>query len=106
MREMSMRVLAAAFEDAAAARSVRDELRNRYGLLPADVSMAPLGTSGRAPMRTVVAGRFSDEAMPDIRAFVARRGGQVVSDVDEQWTHSPSSHESLEVPDKGADRPT
>src|SRR5690348_10764836 len=103
---MSMRVLAAAFDDAAAARSVVDELRNRYRLRPTDVSMAPLSTSEPRTRQTVVAGRFADEAIPDIRAFVARRGGEVVSDVDEQWTHSPFAQEPLETPDPGVDGPT
>jgi hypothetical protein len=77
---------------------VRDELRRRYGLRPGDVSMAPLGTASTASdaNQTVVAGRFSDEAVPDIRAFVAARGGEVVSEVDERWTRSPDAREALE----------
>jgi hypothetical protein len=92
-----MRVLAAAFESATAARSVLEELRRRYRLRPTDVSIAPLGTGDGAVARTVLAGRFYDDAVSDIEATVERHGGQVVSDVDERWTRSPAGHESLET---------
>jgi hypothetical protein len=91
-----MRVLAAAFENPRAARNALDELRHRYGLLPSDASIAPLGNGDRSGARTVLAGRFYDDAVPEIRALVAEHGGQVLSEVDERWTRSPAAHESLE----------
>lgn len=91
-----MRVLAASFADAAAARSVLDELRDRFALRPGDASMAPLGDGDHSEAKTVVAGRFEDDAVSDIRAVVAAYGGEVVSEVDERWTRSPLAHESLE----------
>jgi hypothetical protein len=92
-----MRVLAAAFEDEAVAQSVLDELRGRYGLLPGDASIAPLGSGDSSEARTLLAGRFDDEAVPVISDIVANHGGEVVSDVDESWTRSPGAHERLEV---------
>jgi hypothetical protein len=91
-----MRVLAAAFPNAPAARSALDELRGRFGPAGVDSSTAPLGNGDPSGSRTVLAGRFPDEAVPEISAIVAHHGGQVVSDVDERWTRSPTTHESLE----------
>ena len=91
-----MRVLAAAFEDPASAQTALEQLRDRYGLSPADASIAPLGNDDRAAARTVLAGRFPDTDVQEIRALVAEYGGQVVSEVDETWTRS-SAHESLEA---------
>ena len=84
-----MRVLAAAFGTPAAARRALDELRLRYGLTPDDAGIAPLGDDVRDEGRTVLAGRFHDNTIPGIREIVGGYGGEVVSDVDEQWTHSP-----------------
>ena len=91
-----MRVLAAAFEDAADASSTLEELRERYGLRPGDAAIAPLGSAGSPEPRTVLAGRFDEEEVPEVRTVVAEHGGEVVSDVDERWTHPPTLHESLE----------
>jgi hypothetical protein len=92
-----MRVLAAAFEDEAAAQSVLDELRRRYRLLPGDASIAPMGTDDPSESRTLLAGRFDDDAVPVISDIVANHGGQIVSDVDESWTRSPGAHERMEI---------
>jgi len=91
-----MRVLAVAFEDAHAAGLALEELRRRYSLGPDDASVAPLGGSDAPGPSAVLAGRFDDAAVPDIRSFLAERGGTVVSDVDERWTHSPVPHDTLE----------
>jgi hypothetical protein len=84
-----MRVVAAAFDDKVAATRALEELRGRYGLRPEDASIAPLGDDDGAAGRTVLAGRFVDEAMPAIQEIVAHHGGEVVSEVDEAWTRSP-----------------
>jgi hypothetical protein len=91
-----MRVLAAAFDDAADASSTLEELRQRYGLRPGDAAIAPLGSAEPSGERTVLAGRFDDEEVAEIRSLVAEHGGRVVSEVDESWTRSPTLHESLE----------
>jgi hypothetical protein len=91
-----MRVLAAAFEDPAAARVVLEELRHRYDLSPTDAGIAPLGTEDRSPDQTVIAGHFTDDVVPEFQAVVAAHGGVMVGDVDELWTRPLSTHESLE----------
>jgi hypothetical protein len=91
-----MRVLAAAFRERRAATRVLQELVRRYELRPDDASVAPLGTAGQAPAATVLAGRFHDEVVPEIRRVVAENGGEVLSEVDERWTRSPAAHDSLE----------
>jgi hypothetical protein len=86
-----MRVLAAAFGTPAAARRALDELRDRYALRPDDAGIAPLGDDIRDEDRTVLAGRFHEDALVGIHEIVGRHGGEVVSDVDEAWTHSPDT---------------
>ena len=90
-----MRVLAAAFRERRAAARVLQELRSRYELGPGDASVAPLGSAGSTASDTVLAGRFHDEVVPEIRRVVAENGGEVVSEVDERWTRSPG-RESLD----------
>jgi hypothetical protein len=98
-----MRVLAAAFPNPRAARSALDDLRSRFGPGAVDARTAPLGNGDASGSRTVLAGRFNDEAVPEIRAMVAQHGGQVVSDVDESWTRSAAAQESS---DSDGDRRT
>jgi hypothetical protein len=83
-----MRVLAAAFVEPGGATRVLRELRRRFGLAPGDAAVAPLGTAGMAVAKTVFAGRFEDENVPEVRRVVAEHGGEVVSEVDERWTRS------------------
>jgi hypothetical protein len=99
-----MRVLAAAFEDPTAARSALEELRDRFGLLPDDAGIAPLGDDRHDAGRTVLAGRFGDDEVERIREVVAQHGGEVVSDVDERWTRSPEPTQP--APDAEALDPT
>ncbi len=100
-----MRVLAAAFEDPGAANSTLRELRRRYRLQPGDAGIAPLGSVGAGEARTLLAGRFYDDAVPEVKSLVAQHGGRVVSDVDEQWTRSPVAHGSLDPDLGGSGRP-
>jgi hypothetical protein len=83
-----MRVLAAAFPNPRSAGSALDDLRRRFGQA-VDARTAPLGNVDTSGSRTVLAGRFRDEEVPEILATIARHGGQIVSNVDERWTHSP-----------------
>jgi hypothetical protein len=91
-----MRVLAVAFPERGAAVRALDALRARYELGPADAGVAPLGSDTADPARTVFAGRFHDDVVPDVRRYVTELGGEVVSDVDERWTRSPVAQESIE----------
>ena len=81
-----MRVLAATFSDREQADGVLRELRSRYELGPEDAALAPLGTAGARNGLTVLAGRFYEERVREIRELIEQRGGQVVADVDKRWT--------------------
>ncbi len=86
-RYMTVRVLAATFNDRQAAQGVLRELRDLYQLGPDDASVAPLGTAGDGTDRlTVLAGRFRDERIGEVKHIIERRGGEVVADVDKRWT--------------------
>lgn len=81
-----MRVLAAAFAEPVGATRVLRELRRRFGLAPGDAAVAPLGTAERTDGQTVLAGRFEDEVVPEVRRVVAEHGGEVVAEIDELLT--------------------
>ena len=83
-----MRVLAARFPDRKRAAAALRALRLRLGLADDDAEIAPLGTPGRGDEgeQTLLAGRFDDPHTAIVRTIVADSGGQVVADVDEQWT--------------------
>ena len=88
-----MRVLAATFADRDRARGLLDELQDRYDLGPEDAAVAPLGTVGQQRHGlTLLAGRFHDERVMEIRGLIERWGGHVVADVDKQWTDPWSPH--------------
>ena len=109
-----MRVLAATFSDREAAAGVLRELRVRYELGPEDAAVAPLGTTGASNGLTLLAGRFYDERVQDIKQLIERHGGQIVADIDKQWTDpwprlqtEGSPRRELTSPRVGAeDRPT
>ena len=82
-----MRVLAATFTDRDAARGLLQELQDRYELGPEDADVAPLGAGGQQRHGlTLLAGRFHEERVREIRDLIERRGGEVVADVDKSWT--------------------
>lgn len=91
-----MRVLAVAFPERDAAVRALHDLRTQYELGPGDAGVAPLGNDTPDDARTVLAGRFRDEVVDDVRRYVTDRGGEVVSDVDERWTRSPAAHDAIE----------
>jgi hypothetical protein len=81
-----MRVLAATFEREDAARAVLSSLRRRFDLSRRDASVAPLGTDRPEPSLYVLAGRFYDQRVSEVRRLVEAHGGRVVQDVDEART--------------------
>ena len=83
-----MRVLAARFPDRLRASAALDALQQRLQLSVGDAAIAPLGTPGEgdAGDETLLAGRFGDDQTGIVRAVVNSSGGEVVADVDEQWT--------------------
>ena len=82
-----MRVLAAQFEDREIASRVLERLRARFELGPDDAQIAPLGVgSGARAAATLLAGRFREGRVDEIRALVEAEGGTVIADIDEGWT--------------------
>ena len=86
-----MRVLAARFQDRERAAAALDALHDAFRLSDTDVAIAPLGAPGTesAGDETVLAGHFPDDKTQAVEALVNHFGGEIVSDVDEQWTRPP-----------------
>jgi hypothetical protein len=84
--------MAARFTDWDAADRTLADLRGRFDLDPSDVSVAPLGGSDQ-PHGSVflLAGRFRESNVPQVRRIVEGAGGDIVADVDEGWTR-PRRH--------------
>ena len=86
-----MRVLAARFPDRRRASTVLGALHRRFPVDPQDVAIAPLGVPGEASHgETVLAGRFPEELTDQVGALVNQAGGEIVVDVDEEWTRPPA----------------
>jgi hypothetical protein len=83
-----VRVLAARFPDRQRASAALAGLRNRLRLAEDDVAIAPMGTPGEKAGgdETLLAGHFSENQTGVVRSLVTESGGEVVADVDEQWT--------------------
>ena len=82
-----MRVLAAKFRDRRAASAVRERLQNALRDDASDVAIAPLGTPGQAACDdTVLAGCFPDNEAAAVTQLISEAGGEVVANVDEEWT--------------------
>jgi hypothetical protein len=81
-------VIGAAFEDATLARRVLEELRSRFDLRPQDAEVAPLGTSDPRLYVTLLAGRFQQGVINEVRRIIDQRGGRVVVDLEE-WVTRP-----------------
>ncbi|MBA3777916.1 MAG: hypothetical protein H0X16_01165 [Chloroflexi bacterium] len=87
-----MQVLAATFANEHTARTVEAELRRRYELGPSDIDVAARGTAGAEDSHAVVlAGRFLEDRIGDVRAIVEELGGEIVAVVDERWTKPRSN---------------
>lgn len=70
------RLLAAAFQDHAAARTALDAIRTATGVRPSEVEVAPLALDGM--QQVLVAGRIPAEHQAAIHAIVADAGGRIV----------------------------
>ncbi len=62
------------------------QLRAAYDLGPNDAQTAPLGAADDPDGLTLLAGRFYDTRVSDIRDSIEGNGGEIVVDVDEGWT--------------------
>jgi hypothetical protein len=100
-----VRVLAARFPDRNRAANALRALRLRLGLADDDADIAPLGTPGRGDEgeQTLLAGRFDEAQTGFVRTVVADSGGDVVADVDEQWTRPRSEIVAVARDGRGAD---
>jgi len=78
------RVLAAVFDDAAAARLAAAALRDRVGAAAEEVGTAPLVVPALPALSlTVVAGRIAGSAAIAARRILAAFGGRVIADIEE-----------------------
>ena len=82
-----MRVIAARFLEAAAASRAVSRMRAQLDLGPTDVGIAPLGGADQ-PLGTtfLLAGRFQESRLEEIRGIIERDGGEIVADLDEGRT--------------------
>ncbi len=78
-----MRLVAATFADEATAEDTLAELRERYELREIDAEVAALGSSESNGGRVVLAGRFGEAVLPDVEQLIRERGGEIVTEVDE-----------------------
>jgi helix-turn-helix protein len=78
------RVLAAVFDDAAAARLAAATLRDRLGGAAQEVGTVPLAVPALSALSlTVVAGRVAGSAAIGARRLLAAFGGRVIADIEE-----------------------
>lgn len=86
-----MRVIAARFMEADAASRAVSRMKARFDLGPSDVGIAPLGGADQpVGARVLVAGRFREARLDEIRSIIARDGGEIVADLDEGRTRPRS----------------
>ena len=82
-----MRVLAARFATAEEGDHAIAHLRRVLDLGPDDVGLAPLGGADQPEGGSVVlAGRFREARVGEVRDVIRHAGGVVIADVDEGWT--------------------
>lgn len=82
-----MRVIAARFMEAEAASRVISRMKARLDLGPDDVGIAPLGGVDQPQgAQVLLAGRFREARLDEIRSIIERDGGEIVADLDEGRT--------------------
>lgn len=84
---MIVRIVAARFGDETAAQKAVAVLRSLLDLGATDVSVAPLGGVDQpAGPTSLLAGRFVDPRVSEVREIIRQAGGEIVADLDEGWT--------------------
>jgi hypothetical protein len=85
--ETLVRVIAARFMEAEAASRVVSRMKARLDLGPDDVGIAPLGGADQPQgAQVLLAGRFREARLDEIRSIIERHGGEIVADLDEGRT--------------------
>ena len=85
-----MRVVAATFADEATAEDTLAELPVRCDLREIDADVAPLGSDETNGGRVVLAGRFREAGLRDVEQLIGARGGEIVTEVDENKAEHPA----------------
>jgi hypothetical protein len=99
----SDRVLAAVFDDEAAARLAAQALRDRLGEAAEDVGTVPLAVPALPALSlTVVAGRIAGSAAIGARRILAAFGGRIIADVEEIRAADPAAAEQAAEPEANA----
>jgi hypothetical protein len=83
-----MRVIGATFSDRGDAERALAGLQETFEVGPNDASLALLGSSADRGDLTLLAGRFPDERIQEVRQSIVSSGGKIVTDVDEAATRS------------------
>ncbi len=85
--ETLVRIIAARFMEAEAASRALSRMRVRLDLGPDDVGIAPLGGADQPQeAKILLAGRFREARLDEIRQIIQRAGGEIVADLDEGRT--------------------
>lgn len=82
-----MRVIAARFREAGAVSRAVSLLRSVLDVGPDDVGTAPLGGVDQPQdAKFLLAGRFRESRLDEIRSIIEHGGGEIVADLDEGRT--------------------
>lgn len=87
-----MRVIAARFREAGSVSRALARLKAHLDLGPDDVGVAPLGSVDQPrDADFLLAGRFRESRLSEIRSIIERDGGEIVADLDEGRTRPRAS---------------
>lgn len=85
--ETLVRVIAARFVEAEAASRAISRMKVTLDLGPDDVGIAPLGGADQPQeAKVLLAGRFREARLDEIRRIIQCAGGEIVADLDEGRT--------------------
>ncbi len=94
-----MRVIAARFVGAEAASRAISRMRSQFDLGPGDVGIAPLGGADQPlEAKVLLAGRFRESRLDEIRRIIQRDGGEIVADLDEGQTRPRTAAGKKAIP--------
>jgi hypothetical protein len=100
-----VRVIAARFREAGAVSRAVSRLRSVLDVGPDDVGTAPLGGVDQPQdAKYLLAGRFRESRLDEIRSIIEADGGEIVADLDELRTR-PRVSGRAPVPEPLARRP-